>query len=118
MKVLFIVVLAAAACTALPDHRSHNGNDTPAAEPLVMRIPRAPYEMGPRHSAWAGHAILSASQLEVEFPQIAVDNVGCGDIDSLPRPHRRYYWMATLRYPDSHYPNNHFRSASLEVALP
>ena len=85
---------------------------------VPMRTPADPYRMGPPRSEWRGRASVTDTTLVFEFPALEPDNVGCAGVDSLPPPaRRRYYWLATARYPGSHYPRNHFQQVSLAFSL-
>ena len=92
---------------------------TMGGEDLVMHVPDKPYQAGPQDPTWSGRAAVSGDHMEIEFPVIAANNVGCGHVDTLgTTPSRRYYWLATASYPDSRYPNNHFQQVALDVHLP
>jgi hypothetical protein len=83
-----------------------------------MHAPAEPYRIGPPRPEWTGRAIVSGTTLVFEFPALEPDNVGCAGVDSLPPPaRRRYYWLATADYPDSHYPRNHFQQVALAFTL-
>jgi hypothetical protein len=109
VRVLVIVIMGglATACRSI-------GNES-----LVMRVPGKPYIMGRADPTWTGRAVVTGDRLELEFPAIAPNNVGCGQVDTLgTTPRRRYYWLASASYPDSRYPNNHFQQVALDVSLP
>lgn len=99
--------------TPLPRGQSRDTLEVP------MRTPAEPYRMGPPGPEWRGRATLTGATLVFEFPALEPDNVGCAAVDSLPPPaRRRYYWLATATYPDSHYPRNHFQQVALDFSLP
>jgi hypothetical protein len=58
--------------------------------------------------------------LDARFPEIALDNTGCGGTDQLPSGVTGcwYQWQVTAYFPDSHYPYNHFISVILFFGLP
>jgi hypothetical protein len=85
---------------------------------VPMRTPADPYRMGPPRPEWKGSAFVTEARLVFEFPALEPDNVGCAGVDSLPSPaRRRYYWLATATYADSHYPSNHFQQVALNFML-
>jgi hypothetical protein len=85
---------------------------------VPMRTPAEPNRIGPPRPEWTGRASVIGTTLVFEFPALEPDNVGCAGIDSLPFPAgRRYYWLATATYPDSHYPRNHFQQVALAFSL-
>jgi hypothetical protein len=52
------------------------------------------------------------------FPPIPVDSLGCPDDYAPGSDSRRYFWQLAVVLPDSHYPNNHFMLAGVEVEAP
>jgi len=70
--------------------------------------------------ASSGYARVRGTTLDVVFPAIAADRVGCALLNpsaELPA-RRRYYWLATAWYPGARYPNNHFQQVGINVELP
>ena len=76
-------------------------------------------------------AIASDTQLDIVFPPISIENVGCMYLDSLPRGvERRYQWMVSADYPDRTErkrptmegviirPLSHYVAVSAEFSLP
>jgi hypothetical protein len=63
---------------------------------------------------------VQGTTLDVVFPAVAADNVGCALLNPpAERPaRRRYYWLATAQYPGVRYPNNHFQQVGINVELP
>lgn len=114
--------LSLASCGGASTSRSAPSREEatlPDSSRLTMRAPAKLHAMGPSDSAWRGRALVVRDRLEIVFPAVAFDNVGCAAVDSSTVPHRRrYYWLATARYPDSHYPNNHFQQVALDFELP
>jgi hypothetical protein len=86
---------------------------------LVMVVPEKPYISGRTDPTWSGRVVVNGDRMEIEFPAIAANNIGCGHVDTLgTTPRRRYYWLASASYPGSRYPNNHFQQVALDVSLP
>jgi hypothetical protein len=114
MKVSPIFCLLALGC--ISPHRGRLAVDNAQADTstLLMRVPGGP---APRDSSWKGRALATATRLEIAFPVIAANNVGCAAVDSFPQPQRRYYWSASADYPGAGYPNNHFQQVVLDFGL-
>lgn len=107
LRILGVVILSACA---------HGLGTTTNA--LTMRIPDTLFRIGPADPTWFGRAVITGNTLELEFPAIAANNVGCADVDSTEgAPRRRYYWLATARYPGSRYPDNHYEQVALDFFL-
>lgn len=84
-----------------------------------MVLPEKPYLIGHPDPTWTGRAVVNGDRMDLEFPVIAANNIGCGHVDTLGiTRRRRYYWIASTSYPESRYPNNHFQQIALDVGLP
>ena len=87
-------------------------------ESLVMRAPDNVYHLGHPDPGWSGRAVVTGNRLDIDYPVIAANNVGCAKVDSIEvEPTRRYYWLATAGYPGSRYPDNHFIQVALDFTL-
>lgn len=64
----------------------------------------------PRPPLRGASASFTTTRLRVAFPRIPLDSLGCGTLDSMPGEGtvRRFYFLASNRFPSSRYPDNHF----------
>jgi hypothetical protein len=64
--------------------------------------------------------IVRGDSIEVTFTPLALSETGCSEIDSVGRfaGQRRLFWSASMTFPDSHYPANHFMDAYVDLYFP
>jgi hypothetical protein len=105
------ILLLAATVWVGASSRSHpaRSGGAPPSERVGTQLPAA-----------IGYARVQGTTLDVVFPAVAADNVGCALLNPpAERPaRRRYYWLATAQYPGVRYPDNHFQQVGINVELP
>ena len=70
----------------------------------------------------AGGALVEAGRdwLEVRFPPVPLDSVGCDRVLTTPDGRRRrlFQWHVAAPFPDSRYPRNHVAAVHVDFLLP